>query len=201
MVWLWQKGMKIFLETERLILRQFTEDDADNLFELNSDPDVVRFTPDVSQPTEYKVIQTQILPRFFSYYKKYDGYGVWAVIEKSSQDFIGWFLFRPAVYASYFDPTLANPSDIELGYRLRKAAWGKGYATEGSKALILKGFSELGTQLVIAVALAANVASIRVLEKVGLKLKKRFIYEGNGQEVVIYALKEDEFKLENYVTN
>lgn len=201
MVWLWQKGMKIFLETERLILRQFTEDDADNLFELNSDPDVVRFTPDVGQPTEYKVIQTQILPRFFSYYKKYDGYGVWAVIEKSSQEFIGWFLFRPAMHASYFDPALANPMDIELGYRLRKVAWGKGYATEGSKALIFKGFSELGTQLVIAVALAENVASIRVMKKAGLKLEKRFFYEGNGQEVVIYVLKEDEFKPENYVTN
>ena len=187
--------MEIFLETERLILRQFTQDDADNLFELNSDRDVVRFTPDVGQLIDYSMIQTQLLPKYFTYYEKYAGYGVWAAIEKSSQQFIGWFLFRPAVYASYFDPALADENDIELGYRLRKAAWGKGYVTEGSKALILKGFSELGTQRVVAVALAANVASRRVMEKVGLKLEQKFIYESIGQEIVIYGLNRDEFKL------
>ena len=82
---------------------------------------------------------------------------------------------------------------------MRKAAWGKGYATEGSKALIFKGFSELRTQRVVAVALAANVASVRVMEKAGLKLENRFVYQGHGQEIVIYALNKDDFKLE-YVT-
>ena len=190
--------MNILLETERLILRQFTEDDTDNLFELNSDPEVVRFTPE--QPNERSFIQTEMLPKMFAYYEKYDGYGVWAAIEKSSQEFIGWFLFRAVEYASYFDPALADKSDIELGYRLRKASWGKGYATEGSKALISKGFKDLGTQRVVAVALAANVASIRVMEKAGLKLEKRFIYEGNGQEVVIYTLSKNEFKVDNFIT-
>ena len=190
--------MNILLETERLILRQFTEDDTDNLFELNSDPDVVRFTPE--QENERSIIPTEMLPKMFAYYEKYDGYGVWAAIEKSSQEFIGWFLFRAVEYASYFDPALADKSDIELGYRLRKASWGKGYATEGSKALISKGFKDLGTQRVVAVALAANVASIRVMEKAGLKLEKRFIYEGIGQEVVIYNLSKNEFKVDNFIT-
>ncbi len=62
------------------------------------------------------------------------------------------------MHASYFDPALANESDIELGYRLRKAAWGKGYATEGSKALIIAGFSKLETQRIVAAVLTANVA-------------------------------------------
>ncbi|MDF5715965.1 MAG: GNAT family N-acetyltransferase [Rhizonema sp. NSF051] len=191
--------MKILLETERLILRQFTEDDTDNLFELNSDPEVVRFTQD--RQIERSVIQTEMLPKIFAYYEKYDGYGVWAAIEKSSQEFIGWFLFRAVEYASYFDPALANKSDIELGYRLRKVFWGKGYATEGSKALIFKGFEDLGTQCVVSVALTANVASIRVMQKAGLKLEKRFIYEAIGQEVVIYVLPKDEFKVKNCITN
>lgn len=115
--------MEIFLETERLILRQFTQDDADNLLELNSDPDVVRFTPDANQPIDYTIIQNQLLPKYIAYYEKYAGYGVWAAIEKSSQEFIGWFYFRPVVYASYFNSALANANDIELGYRLRKKAW------------------------------------------------------------------------------
>lgn len=189
--------MKTFLETERLILRQFSPDDADNLFELDSDPEVVRFTTNLGQPIEYTVIQNQILPEYLSYYEKYSGYGYWAAIEKSSQAFIGWFFFRPAVHASYFNPMLADVSDIELGYRLRKTAWGKGYATEGSKALIFKGFCELETQRVVSVALAANVASYRVMEKAGLKFWKRFIYEAYGQEVVMYTLNKNEFQPEN----
>lgn len=180
--------MKVFLETGQLLLHQFTENDVDNLFELDSDPDVVRFTSNADQSPERTIIQTQVIPRYFAYYEKYGSYGVWAATEKLSQEFIGWFLFRPALDASYFDPALANPNDIELGYRLRKAAWGKGYATEGAKALILKGFSELGTHRVIAAVLSTNVASIRVLEKSALRLQTRFFYKELGQEVVIYAL-------------
>ncbi|MEH2296115.1 GNAT family N-acetyltransferase [Nostoc sp.] len=180
--------MKVFLETERLILRQFTEKDAENLFELDSDPDVLRFTTNLGQPTPYIVIQTQILPEYFAYYEKYDGYGCWAAIEKSSKAFIGWFLFRPIIHASYFNPKLANSTDVEIGYRLRKASWGKGYATEGVKALIFKGLSELGTKRILACAFAVNTASIRVMEKAGLKLKERLFSEEIAQEAVLYEL-------------
>jgi RimJ/RimL family protein N-acetyltransferase len=89
--------MKIFLETERLIHPQFTEDDADNLLELNSDPEVTRFTPDAGKQQDYTVIKTRILPKFLALYEQYDSYGYWAVVEKSSQAFIGWFYFRPVV--------------------------------------------------------------------------------------------------------
>ncbi|MBD2101763.1 GNAT family N-acetyltransferase [Leptolyngbya sp. FACHB-261] len=187
--------MTVFVETERLLLRQFTVDDVDHLFELDSDPDVIRFTPNAGQLPDRVAIQTQVLPKFLAYYKKYEGYGVWAAVEKSSQQFIGWFFLRPAIDAPYFDPTLANPSDTELGYRLRKTAWGKGYATEGVQSLLLKGFSEFEMQRVAAVALSANLASLRVLEKVGLKLQARLFYEALGQEVMVYALAKDEFSL------
>ncbi|MBW4609147.1 MAG: GNAT family N-acetyltransferase [Hassallia sp. WJT32-NPBG1] len=191
--------MKTFLETERLILRQFSEEDADKLFELDSDTEVTRFVPNAGQPSNYTAIKNETLPTYFEYYQKYDGYGCWAAIEKSSKAFIGWFLFRPIVHAPFFNPELANPNDIELGYRLRKAAWGKGYATECSKSLIAKGFSELGAQRVLAVAFAANLASIRVMEKVGLKLDKRLIYEYNNQEVVVYAINKDLFHSNKYI--
>lgn len=186
--------MKIFLKTERLIIRKFTQADVDNLFELDSDPQVVQFTNQAGQSPDYSLIQNQTLPNFLAYYEKYQGYGYWAAIENISQKFIGWFLFRPIVEAPYFDPALADAMDIELGYRLRKDAWGHGYATEGAKALMQKGFSELGTQRVIAAALAVNHASIRVLEKAGLTLEMKFFYEALGQEVVIYALNKDEFE-------
>ncbi|MBD2384336.1 GNAT family N-acetyltransferase [Cylindrospermum sp. FACHB-282] len=190
--------MKIFLETERLIFRQFTENDLDNLFELNNDPDVVRFANLTGKPTEYEDIKQQVLPRFLKYYNLYDSYGIWAAIEKSSKNFIGWFHFRPNLENTAID----NPEEIELGYRLRKSAWGKGYATEGSRELILKGFSELKIQCVVATALVANVASIRVMEKAGLKFERYFLetrFIGGNQEAVKYSLDQAQFRIEEYL--
>ncbi|MEH2222123.1 GNAT family N-acetyltransferase [Nostoc sp.] len=185
--------MEILLETERLILCQLTEADADNLFELDNDPEVVRLTTNLGQPTPYSIITTEFLPEVFQYYQKYNNYGYWGVIEKSSKAFIGWFLFKPIIHASYFNPQFVNANDIELGYRLRKAAWGKGYATEGSKALIKKGFHE-GVERIVAVAFAANLASIRVMEKVGLTFQAKVIYEENNQEAVLYATTQNSYK-------
>jgi len=194
--------MKVFLETERLILRQFTEDDADSLFELDSDIEVIRFVNigviKGRDPifTDYETIRNKILPNWLQYYEKYEGYGFWAAIEKSTNNFIGWFHFRPALDSQFNRISgLFNANEIELGYRLRKAAWGKGYATEGSRALILKGFSELGTQRVVCSALAANQASIRVMEKAGLKFERKYIPPEITLEVVIYALSKEEFDL------
>ncbi|NEQ21917.1 MAG: GNAT family N-acetyltransferase, partial [Microcoleus sp. SIO2G3] len=92
--------MKVLLETQRLILRQFTEDDADHLFELDSDREVIRFTNigliNGGEPidTDYEAIKTKKLPKFLKYYENSDGYGVWAAIEKASNEFIGWFFLR-----------------------------------------------------------------------------------------------------------
>ena len=105
------------------------------------------------------------MPAFLGYYRIIRAFGFWAAIEKSTGDFLGWFHFRPREGA---------PDEVELGYRLRKSAWGKGYATEGSRALIRKGFTESGVQRVVAEAMAANLASRRVMEKAGLTLVRTF---------------------------
>lgn len=185
--------MQVLLETERLILRQFTEADVDNLFELDSDPEVVRLTANLGEPTPYSVVETEVLPKILHFYQKYNNYGYWAAIEKSSQAFIGWFLFRPMIDNSYFNPQIVNADDIELGYRLKKSAWGKGYATEGAKALIKKGFSE-GVEVVVAIAFAANIASIRVMEKAGLAIQTKMLFAENNQELVIYSLNKIKYE-------
>ena len=153
--------MHVFLETERLVLRRFTVADVDNLVDLDGDPDVMRFITG-GRPTPRDVIQHETLPGFISYYERFVGYGFWAAIEKSSGDFLGWFHFRP--------PKGSPPDEAELGYRLRRSAWGKGYGTEGSRALIDKGFAEFGVQRVVASTMVVNVASRRVMEKAGLML-------------------------------
>lgn len=156
--------MQVVLETERLVLRRFTEADAEKLFDLDSDPEVMRFLSG-GTPTPREVIQNDILPRFLRYDERFPGYGFWAAIEKATGDFLGWFSFRPSDGA---------PDEARLGFRLRKAAWGKGYATEGSRALIRKGFTELGVQRVVATTYQDNLASRRVMEKVGMKLVRTF---------------------------
>jgi RimJ/RimL family protein N-acetyltransferase len=151
--------MHVFLETERLVLRRFTEDDIDNLVDLDGDPDVMYFI-NGGVPTPRDMMQNRILPMFLGYYDRYEGFGFWAAIEKSSGEFLGWFCLRPEENKI--------PDNLGLGYRLRKSAWGKGYATEGARALIHKAFVELGVQRVFARTYEHNLASRRVMEKAGL---------------------------------
>jgi RimJ/RimL family protein N-acetyltransferase len=157
--------MQIFLATDRLVLRRFTIADADNLVSLDADPEVMRFITG-GIPTSRAEILDEVLPAFLGYYQRYGGYGFWAAIEKETGEFLGWFHFRPRAGAA--------PGEVELGYRLRKSAWGKGYATEGSRALIRTGFTQFGVQRVVAETMAVNLASRRVMEKAGLTLIRAF---------------------------
>jgi RimJ/RimL family protein N-acetyltransferase len=184
-------SVQIFLETERLVLRRFTEDDVDNLVQLDSDPEVMRFI-NGGRPTSRHEIEHDVLPMYLGYHERSAGYGYWAAVEKSSGRFVGWFHFRPAPGAP--------PGEVELGYRLRKSVWGKGYASEGSRALIQKGFAELGVQLVFASTMVVNVASRRVMEKAGLKFVRTFHQpwpdkiEGEEEGDVEYALSRSEWE-------
>lgn len=183
--------MEIFLETERLVLRRFTADDVDDLVELDSDPDVMRYI-NGGRPTPRHEIESDVLPTFLEYYERFAGYGFWAAVEKSTGRFVGWFHFRPAKGG--------RSDEIELGYRLRKSAWGKGYATEGSRALIQKGFADLGVRRVFASTMVVNAASRRVMEKAGLRFVRVFHQpwpdkiEGEEQGDVEYALLRSEWE-------
>lgn len=179
--------MKVFLETDRLLFRPFTRDDAENLFRLDSDPEVLRFIH--SPPSTFADIVQQTLPRLLACHEKYHDFGYWATLEKRTNQFIGWLHFRPAAdNRILFRPGIDGEDEVELGYRLMPAAWGKGYATEGSRALIQKGFTQLGVKKITATAMAENVASIRVMEKAGLKFAESYFHEGIGTEMVKYAL-------------
>jgi len=183
----------VYLETERLKLRRFTADDVDDLVELDSDPDVMRFI-NGGRPTPREEIENDVLPAFLAYYERDEGYGFWAAVEKSAGRFVGWFHLRPGEDSP--------PGEVELGYRLRTPAWGKGYATEGSRALIDKGFAELGVERVFATTMTVNVASRRVMEKAGLKFVRTFhqpwpdYIEGQEQGDVEYALLRSEWRVE-----
>ena len=149
--------MHVHLRTARLTLRRFTATDDDNLVSLNSDPEVMRYITG-GQPTSREQIPDEIIPFHPAAYGKHPGFGTWAADDIGTGQFLGWFHLRPR----------RSDGVIDLGYRLRRPAWGNGYATEGSRALIDKGFTEHGIDRVAAETLTVNCASRRVLEKCGL---------------------------------
>jgi RimJ/RimL family protein N-acetyltransferase len=161
--------MHIILETPRLTLRQFTKDDVDNLFDLNSDSEVMRYLTG-GRPTPRDEIRDQIIPSHLAVYDRLDRLGTWAAESTATGEFLGWFHFRPG-----HESDITN---IDLGYRLRRPAWNKGYATEGSRALIERGFTDLGVERVFAHTMTVNAASRRVLEKCGLILASTLPYKG-----------------------
>lgn len=157
--------MVIFLETERLVLRRFTESDLDDLCELDGDPEVMRFLTN-GGPTPREVIRDELLPGILAGYERSSRHGRWATIEKATGAFLGWHALAL--------PGDGNCDEADLGYRLRRAAWGAGYATEGAKALVRKGFTELGLHRIYAETMAVNTRSRRVMEKAGLVYARTF---------------------------
>ncbi|MCT7983683.1 GNAT family N-acetyltransferase [Laspinema sp. A4] len=162
--------MKIFIETDRLILRYFNTTDVPNLLKLDSDPAVMRYI-NGGIPSNLADVETG-LSRMLDYYEHYQNLGFWATHEKVSGEFLGWFHFYPAMMNPFgVAANLVREGEITLGYRLSQSSWGKGYGTEGARSLLHKGFNEGGVERIIAWALQANTASIRVMEKVGLQFE------------------------------
>jgi RimJ/RimL family protein N-acetyltransferase len=149
-----------YLRTERLVLRRFTPDDLDDLESLDADPAVMRYI-NGGRPTPREELRDEVLPSWMRFHEHGDAWGFWAAEDRGTRQFQGWFHLRPQPD----DP----PDEPELGYRLRRAVWGRGLATEGSRALVDKAFRELGASRVYASTMVVNVASRRVMEKAGLR--------------------------------
>lgn len=156
--------MKVFLETERLVLREFTAADGSLLVELDSDPEVMRYLTG-GEPTSPEVVYREVLPKFLASYGRFDGLGYWAAQERASGGFVGWFALHPAD---------DRDAGLELGYRLRQAEWGKGYATEGARALVDAAFERFGAVRVFGQTYEDNLASRRVMEKAGMRFVRAF---------------------------
>ena len=154
------------LVTERLVLRRFTPADAPLLIELDSDPAVMRYISK-GVPTPPGVIREKVLPRWIALYETIAPFGYWALEERDGGAFVGWHHLRP---------DRISPGEQELGYRLLRRYWGRGYATEAGRALVRKAFTEWGVEKISARTLVANKASQRVMEKCGLAFEETFTY-------------------------
>ncbi len=147
--------MNIILETDRLLLRTFTKEDAQLVYDLNLDPEVIRYTGDPIRDLDHaqQVLEQVILPQYALY-----NHGRWAVHTKDSLEFIGWCGLK----------TRPERNEIDLGYRFMQKAWGKGYATEAAYGTIQYGFKKLKLHRIVGRAMPQNTGSLRVLEKCGM---------------------------------
>lgn len=169
--------MNPIIETERLILRKFTEKDFEAVYEFNSNKEVQKYTGD-TLITSLEAAKELIKNVFQKDYKTY-GYGRWATIYKPTNKLIG---FAGLKYLPEFDET-------DIGFRFLPEYWGKGIATEASKEIIKYGFEQFNLKRIIGIAIPDNIGSCTVLEKIGLSYYKTDDYDGDGKEYNWYQVK------------
>ena len=181
----------VYLDTDRLILRRLTPADADLLIELDGDPAVMTYLTG-GKPTDPSAIRERILPALIADYDRFPSYGFFPAHTRADGAFIGWFALRPKRDGADPDP--------ELGDRLLRAAWGNGYSTEGSIALVRKAFTELGAARVYAEPMFVNRGSRNVMEKAGLTHVRTFFedwpeqIEGSEFGEVEYAITREQWE-------
>ncbi len=170
---------ELALETERLAIRPWSLDDAEALFRIYGDPEVMGWllAEPHSSPDESRERIAPVIAR----YEEFGGrMGSWAIVEKSSDDAVGSLLLKP----------LPNDERVEVGWHLGRRVWGKGYATEAGREALRYGFEDLGLRTIYAIVRPDNARSIRVTERLGM----RFIESTNryhGLDLNLYAADGD----------
>ena len=164
--------MNYLIETERLLMREFLPDDVEQMYLLNLDPDVIRYTGDKAFTSVADAAD------FLSHYDAYERFGMGrlAVIRKSDEKWLGWCGLK-------YHP---KEQEVDLGFRFFQAYWRQGYATESGKANLEYGFRQLKLKEIVAHVDEANFASIRVLEKLGFSNWMPYKFDGDeGMQATI----------------
>lgn len=170
----------MILQTERLDVRELTMDDLDAFAAMLADPVVMEYSKNgpLDRAGARGYLQTVIL----DHYAKY-GYGLWALIARGEGTFVG--------FAGLIHQDIDGEGLIEFGYRLAPAAWGNGYATEAGRAIRDYAFETVGVDTLISIIEPANVRSVAVAEKVGMKSSRQAVYYGKA--VTIFELTRSEW--------
>lgn len=165
--------VKTILETPRLLLRTVDEQDVQGFFELDSDPEVVRYvgSPPIKSPEQSLEIIHSIQKQYHDF-----GMGRWTVLSKETGEFLGWCGLKRMAGITVNGFT----DHVDIGYRFLRKHWGAGYATESAQATLDYGFQALKLSEIYAMADLENLASQHVLNKIGLKRENEFQWEGNS---------------------
>jgi len=166
----YNQQMKVFAETERFILREILHEDAQGLYDLDSDPEVHRYLG--NNPVK-SMEQVREMIQFIRQQYVDNGIGRWAIIDKTTGAFVGW-----AGLKLVKEWTNNHIDYYDLGYRLIRKYWGKGIATETALASLNYGFTVLELPVIYAMADSQNDGSNQVLRKAGLTFVEDFDYKG-----------------------
>ncbi|MBS4219668.1 GNAT family N-acetyltransferase [Bacillus sp. FJAT-49711] len=177
----------IYFETSRLRLRDWNETDLEPFSRINADEEVMRYFPKTLSKEETNAFFTLILSEF-----KECGFGLYAVEVKENKEFIGFIGFHKATFEADFTPC------IEIGWRLKKEAWGKGYATEGALACLEYGLNELGFSDVYSFTADVNHSSKNVMKKIGMNYIETFKHPKINNDSplnkhVLFHIKQNDF--------
>lgn len=172
----------VVLETQRMILRQLSSADVLPMTQILSNPEVMRYSV-------RGVLSERATAEFIDWSLQsyaHHGFGPWAVVEKASGVLMG--------FCALNRESVDSVEEVEIGYRLAPQFWGRGLATEIVRAMLAYGFEHLGLRSIIAIVQPANVASVRVIQKVGFNA---FVYsQYHRLGVKIYRLNRDEWLAE-----
>lgn len=175
------------LTTQRLLLRQWTDADRDPFARLSADPEVMRWFPAPATAAESDALVDREVARIDE-----NGWGLWAVELRATGAFLGFVGLAPDAFTGAVD-------QVEIGWRLTSAHWGNGYATEAGRAALAHAFDVVGLPEVVSFTTAGNVASRRVMERLGLThdpprdfLHPRLPADHPLAEHVLYAITRDE---------
>jgi RimJ/RimL family protein N-acetyltransferase len=149
--------------SQRLRYRLMSRADADLWFELDQDPEVMRFLND-GIPTPREEIDNYFIPRVEEFTDASRGHGLWEVRDRHSDDYLGWILVREYGTGTHYH----EPDNLELGWRLKRKCWGKGIATEAARAILEVVGRLPGVRVLSAIADPDNIASITVMKKLGM---------------------------------
>ncbi|MBD2515444.1 GNAT family N-acetyltransferase [Nostoc sp. FACHB-973] len=157
--------MTNLLETDRLIIRSWIpERDAEQAFAIYSDPEVTYFLGNGSRVTSIESQRQRLIENIERSQRRNNGTGSWAIIEKEATTIVGTILLKQLP-----DKDGLPTQDYEVGWHLRRASWGKGYATEAARGILSYGFNVLNLPVIYAVVNPENHASIRVTQRLGMK--------------------------------
>jgi RimJ/RimL family protein N-acetyltransferase len=176
--------MKIYAETDRLILREVISTDIDGFFELDSDPDVHKYLG--KTPIIYNEKLVEVIDFIRKQYEE-NGIGRWAIIDKKTNAFIGWTGLKFVT-----EETNNHINYYDLGYRIIQKYWGQGIATEAAIASLKYAFSNLDTEEVYAITNCKNRASNHILYKIGFSYIEKFMLDGAKHNW--YKIKKSDFE-------
>lgn len=171
--------MKAIITSERFYLREKSIEDAQDMYSLNADPEVIKYTgdPPFANPQEAKVFIQN-----YDHFAKH-GFGRWVIVDKKSKKYLGWCGLKKH-----------TDGMIDLGYRIKKEYWGCGIASECAKACIEYGFEQLGIPEIVGRSAKANIASIRILQKVGMQYWKDDTCDGIA-DAAWYKITKNDYDL------